>query len=203
MTRSFLMALLVVLLPGAALAKKFEHAPLGLSFEVPDDFQTGQASGSNLFQFVKQFGDGSRVSVLIQKMGSTIEPGPMKIGPKMLPPGAKSSREDNLLWKSHPLEVHRLDMPNADTRLITFGTQVPLKPEAIQVMVSCDLDHQEEAQAALRSIATSVEGESSWGSDDGQATMAASLVAVFVGVGVAFFLLLRGKQKQRSGAGST
>lgn len=67
-------------------------------------------------------------------------------------------------WKTYDIDVVAAHIRQGDIRLSLVGAQIPLKHEAIQVMVLVPAAREAEAPGILQTFLAGLEGESSWDS---------------------------------------
>jgi hypothetical protein len=173
---------------------------------VPDGFEPNAEDAGDtdlLYSFVRppKDGSGARTVVRIKRMRGLLPPDL---------PMAGFTREGQRFevapepWGPHTLRRARTVMEVGGRRVVVLNVQVPLKPEAIAVVVGGGEADEADLLALLRGVLASVEGESNWSADGsgGEAAGAAKerdtrgaycCVGVLAVVGVLIYSRWRGR----------
>ena len=139
------------------------HPQTGLRLLVPEGFEQDpeRIKGEVIFAFQRPAAGDHRVVtlILIRRLEGVISR--EKIGKKLAEryPIADTTTEQ---WKGLDLEVFRVYEREGEIRVLAYMTQVPLKPNAVQVEVFGEADREEELKNLLRSILGSMDGKSNW-----------------------------------------
>lgn len=165
-------ALLVVLLAQHAAAAPFNDSKHKFSFEVPEGYVRQDESAGALHRFVHgslEAGDWAELHFV--GLGGTI--GRANANHEIAEKSAREAAAKNgvdsmtfqyrtVTWQGYPLEVMVLLAELGDRTSITYAAQVPLLPEAVQVMVTCDKQDDVKRFAEFTQVVASVRGETNW-----------------------------------------
>jgi len=97
-------------------------------------------------------------------------------------------------WKSFDIDVFRVVEKAGNISMLTFNAQVPLKPHAIQVMVSGPASDETSLRQQMQQVVASVDGPTNWLTTDERISRAAAgggrliLLGCLLAVGVGGFL---------------
>jgi hypothetical protein len=83
---------------------------------------------------------------------------------------------------------------------VILATQVPLRREAIQLIVAGPRDQAQRAEAIMTSILGSLEGETNWLTSTGRAGRLGNIVGWVVGIAVGVILIRIWRARQQSRA---
>ena len=141
---------------------------IGFRFEVPGEFTRNRAPQPRwvLCSLIRSDPKGTMQCIDIVRLGGRIDrvaPGPDYHDSlrRRLPPEAQLE-PTRVSWKTHELAVFRMRHPMGRLDWCTWGVQVPLAREAVQVMVSGQPQSGEECQQVLAQLLTGLEGISNW-----------------------------------------
>jgi hypothetical protein len=70
-----------------------------------------------------------------------------------------------LPWKSFTVQGFRGEVDIQGKPAVTFAAQIPLKKEAIQIVIAGDRGSEDEVARTLREIVANTDGESNWLTD--------------------------------------
>jgi hypothetical protein len=192
----------------AATVGTVHDAERGFSFTVPEgytDYPEGREPGvAHAFARGKP-DDASFMLIQIQGMGGTIGreslvreevEGRWRDGLRAR--GVEPTRFDlrKVTWKGFDLDLFVSHFASGDKKLVSLVTQVPLKKAAIQVRLMGAVGDEAKVSADLQAILASLDGPSSWYSDDERVYRLAELVGMVVG-GLGVYLGLRWWRRRR------
>ncbi|MCC6575556.1 MAG: hypothetical protein IT462_17390 [Planctomycetes bacterium] len=168
----FVLAMLLVLSAASLAAETINDSRYQFTAEVPPGFQRWPAgrplpSNVSLHCFYQGILDGEEPVLMInfERLGGVI--GRETLQGKTLPglpPGAAVTTE-RWKWKEFEIDVLLTRMTVNGVELFMCTAQVPLKPEAIQVIVGGVNSREAEARSHLQFIVARLDGKSNWLSD--------------------------------------
>jgi hypothetical protein len=195
---SFGLVLICAGLGGTARAELIHDEKLGFTLTVPDgfvDFPAGKEQPGTAYAYLKGTpGTDDFAIITIKSMGGTI--GREALERKDLPKidGIKFDlRRDK--WKSFDIDVMVGTARQEGIGVYVAVAQVPLKREAVEVVVAGPEARKAEVLALLRSLLASLDGPSNWLTDGERSTrlgeVAGGLVVALACAGTAIWLALR------------
>jgi len=201
-----LLAVVVGLLGAApARAELLQDARLGFKVTVPDgfaDYPAGKQQPGTLYSYVRGTpGTSDFAIVSIKPMGGTIGRDPLL--PSELPhvDGVEFTVRPEK-WKSFHIEVLVGVARQTDLALLVQVAQVPLKHEAIQLLVVGPEAHRAELNALLQTLLASLDGQSSWLTDAERSYRLGKAVGLVVGfvlaLSIALWLVWRLRKRPRT-----
>ncbi len=132
------------------------------TLKVPGEFMRLPALGDFLYTFgTSDPADGGQVPdafVGIQRLGGTIGR-----RPPVMPAEIKNARESKIRWKLHDLDVLSRQITMFDETVESVVVQVPLKDEAIQLIVIVPVEKKATALPILVQFLNGLDGPSNWG----------------------------------------
>src|SRR6266700_687446 len=103
-------------------------------------------------------------------------------------------------WKGFELDGIRSDTAQGGMPVVILATQVPLRHEAIQLIVAGPRDQAQRAEAIMTSILGTLEGETNWLSSEERAGRLGNIVGGVVGIAVAVVLIRMWRARRQSRA---
>ena len=166
------------------------NAQLGYRLSLPDDFVRitdvipfpgqdivdcwgGEASG------------GGNLILCVERMHAELSS--QHLQQAELPPSQQLS---TLKWREYDVDVTRTDTMIGQAPLVIYAARVPLRREAIRVLVTTRRDRAEEARAILTQVLGSLQGESNWPEPAGHSGGFGKIVPWLIAI-VFIILLLR------------
>jgi hypothetical protein len=179
---------------------------LGFQLAIPDGFvrDPDRLKGDviHAFQRPPQGKDSIGTFILVRRLGGVIDR--EKIRPEEV--AAKNPQITFVpeKWKEFEIEVFRVPEQMGELRALTFNAQVPLKPAAIQLTVIGEVDREDELRSVLRSLLSTLDGQSNWLSRSerferlGEGIARLAITATFITVIVVVVLRAVRKRKRDS-----
>ncbi len=175
----------------------------GFSFTPPDGyapFPAGLAGPHVIQSFMRGQPEGAFGYLRIETMGGTIDRG-SKLDPAIVERAARDSVKDTGVelgrfeyrktkWKSFTLDLVVTYLSRDGRALMTLGTQVPLRHDAIQLELLGPAADEKLLLGELQSILTSLDGESSWLTDEERGERLGRAIGLPVGVAIAVAFIL-------------
>jgi len=115
-----------------------------------------------------------------------------------LPP---SQQLTTVKWKGYDVDVTRTDTMLGPGAVVIYAARVPLRREAIRVLVTARRDRADHARAILTQVLGSLEGESNWPRPAGHSSPFGKTVPWIIAIAIAAVLLriLATRRKVRTG----
>ena len=138
------------------------NAQLGYRLTLPDDF----VRITDLIPFPGQdivdcwggeAAGGGNLILCVERMRAELSP--QHLQQADLPPSQQLS---TLKWKEYDVDVIRTDTTLGQAPLVIYAARVPLRREAIRVLVTASRERAEQARALLIQVLGSLTGESNW-----------------------------------------
>lgn len=139
------------------------NTTLGYQFTVPEgfvEFPEGRASNPDLVECWAEDEPASQQGAIIlcvQRLHGVIGREPMRADE--LPVGARLT---TLRWREFDLQGVRAQVERDEGPAFSLVAQVPLKPEAIQLLVAGPADQVERGDTLLKATLASLHGQSNW-----------------------------------------
>jgi hypothetical protein len=196
-----LVAVLILGCSFSAEAAVLRNEDLGLKVGIPQGFRPNiddPPGGDVLASYVRR-DDRTNVAIAlrVERLRGTIgrerlkEEEAQELLPRMgLPPGTTLDIVE-ARWQGFTIDVMRMRTPNGYLSLVA---QVPLKPEAVQIIVSGSVRTEEACRDVLDEVLAGVEGKSNWlsGSERSSRLLTGLLrLAIVIAVIVIIVRLLR------------
>jgi hypothetical protein len=176
------------------------NADLGYRFTLPDGF-VGFREGRTLkdvvdcWTEVMPYSPNGALVLCVQRMHGRLARGPMKA--EEVPPGARLL---SFKWKGFDLNGFRADTAQGGMPVVILAVQVPLRGEAVQLILAGPRDQGQRAEAIMTSTITSLEGETNWLTSTERAGRYGNIVGWVVGIAVGVLLIRIWQARQRSRA---
>ena len=104
-------------------------------------------------------------------------------------------------WKGFDLDGIRSDTAEGGMPVVILATQVPLRREAIQLIVAGPRDQAQRIEAIMASTLGSLEGETNWLTSTERAGRLGNIVGWGVGIAIGVILIRMWRSRQRARAG--
>jgi hypothetical protein len=176
----FFVALVVCLGAGAASAETIRNEELGFTLTLPEgsrEFPEGKQGPDIMYAYAigPRVDEGQFLAFGVERMRGTIGRENLTLGhyeqyrelqkdnpyAKAIPPDAKVDIITES-WQGFEIQVLRMEATFEGVAVITYAAPVPLRREAIQILVGSGQDNAEEGRQLLRTLLANLHGESNW-----------------------------------------
>ena len=172
------------ILPAVALLLQVaSNAKLGYRFPLPQGFEVF-AAGRSQPDVVDCWADTSGLVLCVQRMHGVL--GQQHLKSADLPRGTRLS---TLKWKGFDVDVIRTDTAESGSPVVVYAVQVPLRPEAIQLVLAGPSAQANGAEAILASALAGLEGQTNWLSSTERASRFGTIVGWVVGIVVGLLIV--------------
>jgi hypothetical protein len=158
------------------------NAEPGYVMSVPDGFVAIPADAAGGRDVVGCW-SGEELVLCVQRMHATLGREHLKAAD--LPP---ASQLLTLRWNGLDIDAIRTDTAQAGTPITVYTAQVPLRKEAIQLVVAAPRARATEALATLNAVLDSLKGETNWLSSTERAGRLGTIVGWVVGIAIGFLI---------------
>ena len=172
------------------------NATLGYQLTVPEgfvEFPEGRASNPDLVECWTEEEPASQQGAMIlcvQRLHGVI--GREAMRPDEVPVGAQLT---TLRWREFDVQGVRAQVERDEGPAFSLVAQVPLKPEAIQLLVAGPADQVERGDTLLRATLASLQGKSNWLTSAERSERLGKSVGIWISiafaVGVVFYMRKR------------
>ena len=158
--------LLAATLPTSAANREVQAPDLGIRFSVPGDFiDFPEAIGKDdvVYAYRGRGKEGTpegMIAILVKRLSGRLPQS--HITTEQMRAKGKDATVATLSWQSLEIDRARLSQTQGGLTVITYSTQVPIKPQAVQLMVAGVASRDTELEALSREILGSLVGESTW-----------------------------------------
>jgi len=185
------------ILPALALLLQVaSNAELGYRFPLPPGFEAF-AAGRSQPDVVDCWTDNVGLVLCVERMHGTLGQEHLKAAD--LPRGTRLSTQK---WKGFDIDVIRTDTVESGSAIIVYAAQVPLRPEAIQLVLAGPTAQAGGAEAILASALAGLEGQTNWLSSSERAGRFGTIVGWVVGIviGVLVVRIIVSRRRAHSSA---
>lgn len=151
---------------------------------IPAEFAGGRDVVACWASEGSQSSQGGTLVLCVQRMHSTLGRGHLKASD--LP--AKSQLM-TVRWNGLDIDAIRTDTAQAGTPITVYTAQVPLRKEAIQMVVAGPTARATETLATLNSVLGSLKGETNWLSSSARAGRLGTIVGWVVGIAIGLLIV--------------
>lgn len=176
------------------------NSSFGYRFALPDGFVAfpegrSQRDIVECWSELMPYSQNGALVLCIQRMRGTLARGRMKR--EDVPPAAQLK---TYKWKGFDIDGFRADTAQAGTPVVILAVQVPLRGEAIQVILAGPRDQAQRAEAIMTSMIVSLEGETNWLTSTERAGRFGNIVGWVLGIaaGVLLIRIWRARQQSRA-----
>ena len=160
--RPILLSVLVALAGLAAAESRVTHDELGFTIAVPDgfvDYPEGRAQKDILYYWIEDppASENGRLVLAVSRMGLTI--GRDFADSTDLPEGMEPV---SFRWKEFDIGGGKTLTEQDSVRIVSYVAAVPLRGEAIRLLVAAPENEFSRAEALMNATLASLEGESNW-----------------------------------------
>ena len=156
------------------------NAQLGYRFPVPAGFVDFPAARGQPDVVDCWSEEASGLLLCVQRMHGVL--GRDRLKPSDLPATTQLSSQK---WKGFDIDVMRTDTAQAGAPVVVYAAQVPLRPEAIQLIVAGPQEQSSRAQEVLTATLNGLEGETNWLSAEERAHRYGVIAGWIVAIAVA------------------
>lgn len=175
----------------ALLLQVASNAQLGYRFPLPQGFEPFTA-GRSQPDVVDCWTDPSGLVLCVQRMHGTL--GQQHLRAADLPRGTRLS---TLKWNGFDIDVIRTDTVESGTRVLIYAVQVPLRPEAIQLVLAGPSAQAAGAEPILTAILGGLEGQTNWLTSSERAGRWGNIVGWVVGIAIGALIVRMVVRRQR------
>ncbi len=172
------------ILPVVALLLQItSNAELGYRFPLPQGFEVF-AAGRSQPDVVDCWTDNVGLVLCVQRMHGVL--GQQHLKAADLPRGTRLS---TLKWKGFDVDVIRTDTVESGSAIVVYAAQVPLRPEAIQLVLAGPSAQARGGEAILASTLAGLEGQTNWLSSSERAGRLGTIVGWVVGIAIGVLIV--------------
>jgi hypothetical protein len=162
-------AVWLAIVPATAFAQKITDGELGMSLTIPAKFREFPEAKQQMPSIRRawitgQPGTEDFAIVGYQLMGGVIGRERLTVAsmpPGSFPPGVTPELRTEK-WKEFDVDVIAVRAKQGDFEIVALTAQVPLKPQALQVLVTGPAAHEKELAALFRSVLATLDGPTNW-----------------------------------------
>jgi hypothetical protein len=144
-------------------AIRVSHPTLGFSFDVPAGFEEQELTQSSA-KFWKLFARPAAPNELAEVFG--VQPLGYKLPRNHLDirhlPNSSNANLRRVSWRGVEIDTVRVSDAKAGKSYVTYNVQVPLKGEAIQLMLGAPREREAELKTRIETLLASLDGQSDW-----------------------------------------
>ncbi len=197
-----IVAVVWLVLGGAALGEsQVRNAELGYSLTPPEGFTPypeGRVQKDIVDCWIEATpaSDGGAIVLCVQRLRATIGREPMRQEELT----SRNLQRATFKWKAFDIEGVRGTVDRNGVSVVGLVAQVPLRHEAIQLIVSTPQDQEARAGALLATTLQSLEGESNWLTATERSERLGRIAGLAIGIAVALIgvRIWRKRQQARS-----
>jgi hypothetical protein len=196
--RVLLMAVALAVAASAALGAEMDDARLQFRLKLPRGFRPFpeglQCSDDAVCSYVlgNPRDNQPDIALMIQRMHGVIGRG--SIAKKIKTPGVTCFKES---WGEFELEVFRCPRQIDHLRTVTFTVQVPLRYEAIQLVITGPAGREDEVRSLLKELLATLQGDTNWLTEkERDERMATGLWRLLVTITVVVYLIHKLRRKR-------
>ena len=167
----------------ALLLQVASNAQLGYRFPVPQGFEPF-AAGRSQPDVLDCWTDPAGLVLCVQRMHGTL--GQEHLRASDLPRGTRLS---TMKWKGFDIDVIRTDTVESGSPVVIYAVQVPLRPEAIQLVLAGPSAQASGGEAILASVLAGLEGQTNWLSSSERAGRLGTIVGWIVGIAIGVLIV--------------
>lgn len=138
---------------------------------------------------------GGALVLCVQRMHGTL--GRERMTSEGIPPGTQLR---TFQWHGFEIEGVRTDTAQEGNPVVVLAAQVPLRGEAVQLILGGPADQAERAEALMTATLASLEGETNWLTSEQRAERLGNIVGLAIGVGVVLLGIRIWRTRRRSRA---
>ena len=180
-----------VLLAALLLQQPFfvTNSSFGYRFAVPDGFVAfpegrSQRDVVDCWSELMPYSQNGALVLCVQRMRGTLSRGRMKRDD--VPASAQLT---TYTWKGFEIDGFRSDTALAGAPVVILAAQIPLRGEAIQLILAGPLDQGQRAEVIMTSTIASLEGETNWLTSTERAGRLGNIVGWGLGIAVGVVLV--------------
>jgi len=127
---------------------------------------------------------GGHVILCVERMRTVL--GRERLKPTDLTPGTELLP---LRWQGFDIDASKTDTVQSGAPIVVYRAQVPLRHEAMRVIVAAPRAATVQAQAILTTVLESLKGESNWPASEQRAERSGSIVGWILGIVIALIII--------------
>ncbi len=178
----------------ALLLQVASNAQLGYRFPVPQGFEPF-AAGRSQPDVLDCWTDAAGLVLCVQRMRGTL--GQEHLRASDLPRGTRLS---TMKWKGFDIDLIRTDTVESGSPVVIYAVQVPLRPEAIQLVLAGPSAQASGGEAILASVLAGLEGQTNWLSSSERAGRLGTIVGWIVGIAIGILIVRMVVTRRRAGS---
>lgn len=187
-----------VLLLLAQSAQVATSAELGYRFPLPEGFVTFPAAAAqpDVVECWTESAPAAASGALImcvQRLRGTI--GRELMRQQDMPPGSQLVQYK---WKGFDIQGMHTDTAESGTPVVILAAQVPLRPEAIQLIVTGPRDQTDRVASIMTATLASLEGETNWLTSEQRSGRLGNIAGVGFGIALLVFVIRVWRKRQQS-----
>ena len=167
----------------ALLLQVASNAQLGYRFPVPQGFEPF-AAGRSQPDVLDCWTDPAGLVLCVQRMHGAL--GQEHLRASDLPRGTRLS---TMQWKGFDIDVIRTDTVESGSPVVIYAVQVPLRPEAIQLVLAGPSAQTGGADGILTAILGGLEGQTNWLTSSDRARRIGTIVGWIVGIAIGVLIV--------------
>ena len=177
------------------------NATLGYQFTVPEGFSAFPEGAAGNPDVVECWAEDEPVSeqgglvICVQRLHGVIGREPIR--PDEMPVGAQLT---SMKWREFDLQGVRAQVERDEGPSFTLVAQVPLKPEAIQILLAGPADQTERGDTLLKATLASLQGQSNWLTSAERSERIGKSVGAWIAIGVAVGVVLYMRKRRAAAA---
>jgi hypothetical protein len=173
---------------------------LGYRFSLPEGFVAlpearGQQNIVDCWTELAPASASGGLVLCVQRMRGTL--GRERMRPEDLPPATHLVR---FQWKGFDIDGLHTDTAHAGSPVVVLVAPVPLRREAIQLLVTGPRDQTARAQVILASTLSTLEGETNWLTDAERAERLGTAVGWWIAIAVAVIVVVLWRKRRARAA---
>jgi hypothetical protein len=192
-------------------AREVTNSRFGFTINIPNEFQDfpeGKIRPETIYSFIRPTLTSQRdLTIHVERLRGTI-------GREPLPPDGANALKQTLppgstvevyrsQWNKFQVEGVELKMPHENINVISRSAQIPLKKEAIQVVVTGPSIADSEISNVLKNLLGSLQGQSNWLTNSERVFLALHalkelVVAIIIAVFIAKAITIGTRKKKQS-----
>ena len=177
------------MLPILLLVQVIANSEMGYRMTVPDEFvritEFIPFPGKDVLDcWGGDAAGGGHLILCVERMRTVL--GRERLKPADLTPGTELL---TVRWQGFDIDAIKTDTVQAGAPIVIYRAKVPLRREAVRVIVAAPRAATAQAQATLTTVLGSLKGESNWPASEQRAGRGGSIVGWILGIAIGLILL--------------